>query len=102
MKGKTNNPFGRPKGVPNKITQLRRDFIQDLLDTQKPKIENELVKLEGKDYLTVITGLMEFVMPKLQRTELKSDISGATVILNLPPGMALDLPSNTDGEDEQL
>lgn len=31
-KGKTNNPNGRPKGVPNKNTALIRDMIAQALD----------------------------------------------------------------------
>jgi len=66
---------GREQGTPNKATQLHREFIQSLLDTQQDKIKIELNSLTGKDYLSVISGLMEFVIPKLQRTELKSDNS---------------------------
>ena len=62
---------GRKKGSSNKVTIIQRDFIQCLLDRQQDKIELELSKLTGKDYISAITGMMEFVLPKLQRTELK-------------------------------
>ena len=73
-KGISGNIYGRKKGSPNKVTSLQREWVQNLLDKQGPKIENELNSLQGKEYLTAITNLMEFVMPKLQRTELKADI----------------------------
>lgn len=62
---------GRKKGSSNKVTIIQRDFIQCLLDSQQDKIKSELSKLTGKDYISAITGMMEFVLPKLQRTELK-------------------------------
>ena len=62
---------GRKKGSPNKVTLIQRDYIQCLLDSQQDKIFIELSKLTGKDYISAITGMMEFVLPKLQRTELK-------------------------------
>ncbi len=101
-KGTSGNKKGRKKGTPNKVTQLHREFIQSLLDTQQPKIKLELGRLHGKDYLGAVSGLMEFVMPKLQRTELKTNLDNLAQIitLSLPPGMNIDLPSNTEGEGE--
>lgn len=64
---------GRPKGKPNVVTGLQREFIQSLLDDEKDKIKLELSKLTGKDYLNVVAGFMEFSIPKLQRTEFKSE-----------------------------
>jgi len=73
--GVSYNIKGRKKGTPNKVTQLQRDFIQSLLDTQQDKIKSELNSLTGKDYLSVITGFMEYALPKLQRTELTSKVT---------------------------
>jgi len=73
-KGTSGNLTGRKKGIPNKVTILQREFIQSLIDNQQDKIKTELNGLTGKEYLSVVTGLLEFVMPKLQRTEIKTDI----------------------------
>jgi hypothetical protein len=70
------NP-GRPEGTPNKVTKMQREFIQSLLDDQQPKIKTELQKLTGKDYITAVTCLLEFALPKLNRTELTADPDGA-------------------------
>lgn len=35
MKGKTNNPNGRPKGVPNKVTKSVRAFIGEVIDKNR-------------------------------------------------------------------
>ncbi|MCX6236372.1 MAG: hypothetical protein NTY07_02255 [Bacteroidia bacterium] len=66
---------GREQGTLNRVTQLQREFIQSLLDSQQDKIKCELNSLTGKDYLSVITGLMEYAMPKLQQTELTSKLT---------------------------
>lgn len=36
--------------------------------------EVELDQLNGKEYIQTITSLLEFVLPKLSRTELKAEI----------------------------
>ena len=74
------NP-GRPGGVPNKVTKIQREFIQSLLDDQQEKIKAELERLTGKDYINAITGLLEFVLPKLNRSELSSDKGNSVQII---------------------
>ena len=59
---------GRTKGTPNVTTKIQREFIQSLLDNQTNKIEIELNKLDGKEYLSVILNLLEYSIPKLNRT----------------------------------
>ena len=54
---------------------MQREFIQSLLESQQDKIKSELNSLTGKDYLSVITGLMEYTLPKLQRTEFTSKLT---------------------------
>lgn len=61
---------GRTKGTPNIATKIQREFIQSLLDNQTNKIEIELNKLDGKEYLNVILNLLEYSIPKLNRTEI--------------------------------
>ena len=73
-RGVSGNIIGRPIGTPNKATKEHREFIQSIIDKQKNKIEFELDQLKGKEYIQAITSLLEFVLPKLSRTELKADI----------------------------
>lgn len=66
-KGKTG---GRSTGTPNKTTEQLRAFWQLLLEENEAKIKKELSTLEGKDFLNAIFQMTEYVLPKLQRTEI--------------------------------
>ena len=48
-KGKTNNPNGRPKGTPNKITQDMRQWLSTVIDKNRRQIERDLKALEPKE-----------------------------------------------------
>lgn len=67
-KGQTNNPNGRPKGVPNKVTGSLRERIQSLIDDNWSTLQRDLKKLDPKDRLTLISGLLVYVVPKLAAT----------------------------------
>jgi hypothetical protein len=66
--------------MPNKITQIQREFVQNLLDKQQTKIKRELNKLTGKEYISVVISLMEFVVPKLSRSESEKKLNEITTI----------------------
>lgn len=66
MKGKTNNPNGRPKGVPNKVTKSVRGFIGDVIDKNRRQITKDLKALEPKDRLIILEKLMQYIIPKQQ------------------------------------
>ena len=69
--GISGNSNGKLKGTPNRVTRLQREFIQNLLDGQQHKIKRELSKLHGLPYLTIITKLLEFTVPRVTRQELE-------------------------------
>ena len=73
-KGQTNNPNGRPRGVPNKITADIKTRIAQIVDKGFGKIESDLEALEGKQRIEVYLRLLEFIVPKAPR-ETKIDIS---------------------------
>lgn len=57
------------KGIPNKATSSIRDSIQSLVDSKFEQYQDELDKLDGKDYVQAYHQLLEYVLPKLQRVE---------------------------------
>jgi hypothetical protein len=76
MKGVTNNPNGRPKGVPNKTTKELKVLIHEVVERQLETIEADLQALEAKDRLAVLLKLVEYVLPK--QREQKIDFSSLT------------------------
>jgi len=65
-KGRTNNPNGRKKGVPNKVTQEHRKLINKLISCPKD-LEEDLKVLEPKERIDAIIKLLEFTTPKQSR-----------------------------------
>jgi Family of unknown function (DUF5681) len=72
-KGDIGNPNGRPKGSTNKISAEYRDYLRHLLlsKKKKQKLEEELNKLTGRDYLKFYIALMQYIIPKPATAELK-------------------------------
>ncbi len=67
-KGKTNNPNGRPPGVPNKSTARIRNFVTAFIEQNTPALQSEFEKLDGKDKFRVIERLLPYVLPKVEPT----------------------------------
>jgi hypothetical protein len=69
----TNNPNGRPKGIPNKITNDLRQWGGEFIDGQREQIVRDWQALEPKDRIMMFEKLMRFVLPTLQATTLQTD-----------------------------
>lgn len=69
VKGKTNNPNGRPKGSKNKVTTEVRAWISKVIDKQRPQLEKDLRLLEPAERWRIIEKLMSYVVPKMQAVE---------------------------------
>ena len=70
MRGKTNNPNGRPLGVPNKITTNLKDRVNLLIENNFDKLQSDLDTIEPKDRLSIMLKLMEYVLPKQKETKI--------------------------------
>lgn len=77
-KGHTNNPNGRPKGKPNKVTGDVRRWLAELIDGNRAQIKKDLKALSPKDRLLVLEKLMQYVVPKQRATTLEVDYSKMT------------------------
>lgn len=74
-KGTTNNPNGRPKGKPNRVTGEVREWIRALIDKQRPQLEKDLKALDPAERWRIIEKLMSYVVPKMQSVEAKIDLN---------------------------
>ncbi len=73
MKGTTNNPNGRPKGVPNKTTTELREMITTLFESKYEDFTSALDELEAKEKVDAYIKIMGYVIPK--KTETKIDFN---------------------------
>lgn len=76
--GKTNNPNGRPKGKPNRITGEMRSWIQQLINDNKNQLENDLQALEPKDRWQIIERLLNYCIPKQSAVDADVKLSALT------------------------
>jgi hypothetical protein len=77
-KGITNNPNGRPKGIPNKSTNDLRQWVGDFIEGEREQIVSDWKALEPKDRIVMFEKLMRFVLPTLQATTLQTDFDRMT------------------------
>jgi hypothetical protein len=68
-KGQTGNPYGRPKGTPNKVTTSLRQWVNTLIESNREQLEADLANLEPKERWQLIEKLMQYVIPKKREEE---------------------------------
>jgi hypothetical protein len=67
---------GRKRGTPNKATGAARKMFADFLEANVDRVQDlfdRVAKKEPARALELLTKVAEFVIPKLQRTELKGE-----------------------------
>lgn len=83
QKGKTNNPFGRPAGKPNKVTLSLKEKINLLLEKNIDNFQKDLISLEPKDRLSFLIKLFEFAVPKQRQIEIEVEPEKSNDFANL-------------------
>jgi len=73
MKGKTNNPNGRPAGVPNRLTKELRNILKDIVSQELENMPGLLNKLEPEKRLEILVKLLAYVLPKIEPVQAKQD-----------------------------
>ena len=94
-KGNTNNPNGRPAGVPNRTTKEAKALLEQILLGQVENIRDALDELKEKDvarFLDACSKLFTYVLPK------KTDVTSGEekIQVKLP-----DIIIKTNGADSK-
>lgn len=76
IKGKTNNPNGRPKGKPNRITADLREYLKQLLNDNLDQFSKDFEQLEPKDRLIMMERLLGYILPKLSNVAINEEPEG--------------------------
>jgi len=76
---------GRPKGSKNKATGVVREKFQQLVDSYSlEQMKLDLMELDPGERLRIMAGLLDFFIPKLNRTDHSMTIGDETIIIQLP------------------
>lgn len=76
---------GRPKGAKNKATTTLRANVQKLLEDNYEQIVNDLQKLDPKSRADLWCKLLEYALPKLNRTEIAEPPTDLETLMQLSP-----------------
>ena len=83
-KGQKGGP-GRPKGLPNKATAAAREAIARFVDGNADRLQGWLDEIHAEKgaqaAFDCFTSLLEYHVPKLQRTELTGKDGGDQVVV---------------------
>jgi hypothetical protein len=80
LKGFQAGNSGKPKGAVTLVTKDIRDKFRQLLEMITiDQLKQDLMDLEPKDRLVIISGLSEYLVPKLARVEHEGAIELKTV-----------------------
>ncbi len=82
VKGRTNNPNGRPKGKPNKATLEFKEKLNDLLEQSAPKMAKWLEVIAKEDpakAFEILSKFTEYIHPKLSRADVNMEATVKTI-----------------------
>ncbi len=74
-KGQSGNDKGRPKGAKDKFKQETKRRIDKVLTQLEETLEADIKALPDSQRVRLWTELQEYINPKLQRTEIKGEIT---------------------------
>lgn len=72
---------GRAKGTPNKVSGTVKEWLTDLIDSNRNQIITDLKQLEPRERLAILEKFMQYIVPK-PKTELS--VTGDGRELNKP------------------
>ena len=76
--GTINNPKGRGKGTPNKVTQELRDRLKTLLTDSFETIVSDFKAMEPKDRVQAFERLLKYILPIMSANDVKLNFEDLT------------------------
>lgn len=70
---KTNNPKGRPKGVPNLMTKDMRAQLKAIVETELQALPAYLAELDSRQRMDAVFRLLPYVLPKIEPVPVPSE-----------------------------
>ena len=97
---------GRKKGQRNKDTRLIRFRYEQLMEHYSiEQMKADLMQLEPHERLRIMTGLLDFFMPKLNRTDHSLSKDNETITILLPgedPSTPLRVTEKEDQDEDRF
>lgn len=75
-KGHSGNPAGKPKGSKNRTTDEMRVFLQQVIDKNYEKLEEDLAKMSPSARWMIIEKMSKYFMPTLTKNDNDTTING--------------------------
>jgi hypothetical protein len=69
-KGRTNNPAGRKKGIPNRITRDIREILRKIVKDELKDFPKKIKELGTKDRYEIVVKLLPYVTPRLEAADI--------------------------------
>jgi hypothetical protein len=76
-KGTTNNPKGRPKGIPNKTTKQMKEALMAALGPELDQLPATLAQMEPSERINALAKLIGYILPKATDMGEAGDVSKA-------------------------
>lgn len=73
-KGKSGNPAGRKKGVPNKINGKTKEVFQMLVEGYHDQMKKDLAELEPRDRLKILLEMSQYFLPRMSTASVDASI----------------------------
>jgi CCR4-NOT transcriptional regulation complex NOT5 subunit len=77
-KGKTNNPYGRPKGTPNRTTTEIKELMNQFISHNLDDLQRQYDQLEAKEKLMFFERVLKYVIPQQKDVTQNVDVSNLT------------------------
>ena len=73
-KGRTNNPSGRKKGIPNKVGRTVKEQIKTFVEAKMLELPALWLKLTPKEKAQLLTNLLPYIEAKMQAVAVSGQI----------------------------